>query len=147
VGEEVRSSACGPHHRNGGDRVESFRKLLTEGVAGDNVDCLSAHQARGESSRQVWPSPLGDPLTVQCTCTCSPRTRAAGTRRSSMVPPQFYFRTPTDGTVKLPPERNVMPATTSDVSRADDAHPHGRERASPSAGAAPGTWARGVGRR
>jgi elongation factor Tu len=98
--------------------IEMFRKLLDEGQAGENVGLLLRGIKREEVERgQVVAKPARSPRTPSSrpTSTSCPRTRVAGTRRSTTTTvPQFYFRT-TDvtGVVHLPEGTEmVMPATT-----------------------------------
>jgi elongation factor Tu len=67
--------------------VEMFNKTLNEGQAGDNVGCLVRGIERTDIERgQVLAAPKSITPHKQASrarCTCSPRKRAAVTRRSS----------------------------------------------------------------
>src|SRR5881275_2083786 len=87
--------------------VESFRKLLDEGVAGDNVGCLLRGTKREEIERgQVLSKPGSVTPHTKFKCNVYVLTKDEGGRHTPFLNgyrPQFYFRT-TDvtGTVKLP---------------------------------------------
>jgi len=87
--------------------VESFRKLLDEGVAGDNVGCLLRGTKREEIERgQVLAKPGSVTPHTKFMCNVYVLTKDEGGRHTPFLNgyrPQFYFRT-TDvtGTVKLP---------------------------------------------
>jgi elongation factor Tu len=87
--------------------VESFRKLLDEGVAGDNVGCLLRGTKREEIERgQVLAKPGSVTPHTKFKCNVYVLTKDEGGRHTPFLNgyrPQFYFRT-TDvtGTVKLP---------------------------------------------
>ncbi len=51
VGDEVEIVGLKPTMKDGGDRVEMFRKLLDQGEAGDNIGSCCGHQARGGGAR------------------------------------------------------------------------------------------------
>jgi len=107
VGDEVELVGLGASKKTVVTGVEMFRKLLDEGVAGDNVGLLLRGVAKDEIERGVV---LAKPGSI------TPHTRfkaevyvltkEEGGRHTPFFPgyrPQFYFRT-TDvtGTVKLP---------------------------------------------
>src|SRR5207244_12110941 len=87
--------------------VESFRKLLDEGLAGDNVGCLLRGIKREEIERgQVLSKPGSVTPHTKFKANVYVLTKDEGGRHTPFLngyKPQFYFRT-TDvtGTVKLP---------------------------------------------
>jgi elongation factor Tu len=87
--------------------VESFRKLLDEGLAGDNVGCLLRGVKREEIERgQVLAKPGTVTPHTKFKANVYVLTKDEGGRHTPFLngyKPQFYFRT-TDvtGTVKLP---------------------------------------------
>jgi elongation factor Tu len=87
--------------------VESFRKLLDEGLAGDNVGCLLRGIKREEIERgQVLAKPGSVTPHTKFKANVYVLTKDEGGRHTPFLngyKPQFYFRT-TDvtGTVKLP---------------------------------------------
>ena len=86
VGEEIEIIGFGPTKKKIVNGVEMFRKLLDEGVAGDNVGVCSAARKKKRSSVARC-SPRGDRLrptrSSRPRCTCCRRKRADATRRSS----------------------------------------------------------------
>src|SRR5712675_1338234 len=107
VGEEVEIVGLRPTTKTVVTGVESFRKLLDEGVAGDNVGCLLRGTKREEIERgQVLAKPGSVTPHTKFMCNVYVLTKDEGGRHTPFLNgyrPQFYFRT-TDvtGTVKLP---------------------------------------------
>src|SRR3989440_11010603 len=107
VGEEVEIVGLRPTTKTVVTGVESFRKLLDEGVAGDNVGCLLRGTKREEIERgQVLAKPGSVTPHTKFKCNVYVLTKDEGGRHTPFLNgyrPQFYFRT-TDvtGTVKLP---------------------------------------------
>jgi elongation factor Tu len=107
VGEEVEIVGLRPTTKTVVTGVESFRKLLDEGVAGDNVGCLLRGTKRDEIERgQVLAKPGSVTPHTKFKCNVYVLTKDEGGRHTPFLNgyrPQFYFRT-TDvtGTVKLP---------------------------------------------
>ena len=107
VGEEVEIVGLRPTTKTVVTGVESFRKLLDEGVAGDNVGCLLRGTKREEIERgQVLAKPGSVTPHTKFKCNVYVLTKEEGGRHTPFLNgyrPQFYFRT-TDvtGTVKLP---------------------------------------------
>jgi elongation factor Tu len=107
VGEEVEIVGLKPTTKTVVTGVESFRKLLDEGVAGDNVGCLLRGTKREEIERgQVLSKPGSVTPHTKFKCNVYVLTKDEGGRHTPFLNgyrPQFYFRT-TDvtGTVKLP---------------------------------------------
>jgi elongation factor Tu len=107
VGEEVEIVGLRPTTKTVVTGVESFRKLLDEGLAGDNVGCLLRGTKREEIERgQVLAKPGSVTPHTKFKCNVYVLTKDEGGRHTPFLNgyrPQFYFRT-TDvtGTVKLP---------------------------------------------
>src|SRR5437763_1001234 len=107
VGEEVEIVGLKATTKTVVTGVESFRKLLDEGVAGDNVGCLLRGTKREEIERgQVLAKPGSVTPHTKFKCNVYVLTKDEGGRHTPFLNgyrPQFYFRT-TDvtGTVKLP---------------------------------------------
>src|SRR5438445_1713074 len=107
VGEEVEIVGLRPTTKTVVTGVESFRKLLDEGLAGDNVGCLLRGIKREEIERgQVLSKPGSVTPHTKFKANVYVLTNDEGGRQTPFLNgyrPQFYFRT-TDvtGTVKLP---------------------------------------------
>jgi elongation factor Tu len=107
VGEEVEIVGLRPTNKTVVTGVESFRKLLDEGLAGDNVGCLLRGIKREEIERgQVLSKPGSVTPHTKFKANVYVLTKDEGGRHTPFLngyKPQFYFRT-TDvtGTVKLP---------------------------------------------
>src|SRR5213595_3410992 len=107
VGEEVEIVGLRPTSKTVVTGVESFRKLLDEGLAGDNVGCLLRGTKREEIERgQVLAKPGSVTPHTKFKCNVYVLTKDEGGRHTPFLNgyrPQFYFRT-TDvtGTVHLP---------------------------------------------
>src|SRR5206468_10893001 len=107
VGEEVEIVGLKATAKTVVTGVESFRKLLDEGVAGDNVGCLLRGTKRDEIERgQGLAKPGSVTPHTKFKCNVYVLTKDEGGRHTPFLNgyrPQFYFRT-TDvtGTVKLP---------------------------------------------
>jgi elongation factor Tu len=107
VGEEVEIIGLKPTTKTVVTGVESFRKLLDEGLAGDNVGCLLRGIKREEIERgQVLAKPGSVTPHTKFKANVYVLTKDEGGRHTPFLngyKPQFYFRT-TDvtGTVKLP---------------------------------------------
>src|SRR5512140_584998 len=107
VGEEVEIVGLRPTTKTMVTGVEMFRKLLDEGVAGDNVGCLLRGTKREEIERgQVLAKPGSVTPHTKFKANVYVLTKDEGGRHTPFLngyKPQFYFRT-TDvtGTVKLP---------------------------------------------
>jgi elongation factor Tu len=107
VGEEVEIVGLRPTTKTVVTGVESFRKLLDEGLAGDNVGCLLRGIKREEIERgQVLSKPGTVTPHTKFKANVYVLTKDEGGRHTPFLngyKPQFYFRT-TDvtGTVKLP---------------------------------------------
>ena len=107
VGEEVEIVGLRPTTKTVVTGVESFRKLLDEGLAGDNVGCLLRGIKREEIERgQVLSKPGSVTPHTKFKANVYVLTKDEGGRHTPFLNgyrPQFYFRT-TDvtGTVKLP---------------------------------------------
>jgi elongation factor Tu len=107
VGEEVEIVGLKPTTKTVVTGVESFRKLLDEGLAGDNVGCLLRGIKREEIERgQVLAKPGTVTPHTKFKANVYVLTKEEGGRHTPFLngyKPQFYFRT-TDvtGTVKLP---------------------------------------------
>ena len=100
VGEEVEIVGLKPTTKTVVTGVESFRKLLDEGLAGDNVGCL----LRGIKREEIEPGSVTPHTKFKANVYVL--TKDEGGRHTPFLngyKPQFYFRT-TDvtGTVKLP---------------------------------------------
>ena len=86
VGEEVEIVGFKPTEKKVVTGVEMFRKLLDEGVAGDNIGVLLRGVEKTTSSAaRCWPSPARSSRTrsSRARSTSCRRKRAAVTRRSS----------------------------------------------------------------
>jgi elongation factor Tu len=107
VGEEVEVVGLRPTTKTVVTGVESFRKLLDEGLAGDNVGCLLRGIKREDIERgQVLAKPGSVTPHTKFKANVYVLTKDEGGRHTPFLngyKPQFYFRT-TDftGTVKLP---------------------------------------------
>jgi elongation factor Tu len=107
VGEEVEIVGLKATSKTVVTGVESFRKLLDEGLAGDNVGCLLRGIKREEIERgQVLSKPGSVTPHTKFKANVYVLTKDEGGRHTPFLngyKPQFYFRT-TDvtGTVKLP---------------------------------------------
>jgi elongation factor Tu len=107
VGEEVEIVGLKATTKTVVTGVESFRKLLDEGLAGDNVGCLLRGVKREEIERgQVLAKPGTVTPHTKFKANVYVLTKDEGGRHTPFLngyKPQFYFRT-TDvtGTVKLP---------------------------------------------
>jgi len=107
VGEEVEIIGLRATTKTVVTGVESFRKLLDEGLAGDNVGCLLRGIKREEIERgQVLAKPGSVTPHTKFKANVYVLTKDEGGRHTPFLngyKPQFYFRT-TDvtGTVKLP---------------------------------------------
>jgi len=107
VGEEVEIVGLRPTTKTVVTGVESFRKLLDEGLAGDNVGCLLRGIKREEIERgQVLAKPGSVTPHTKFKANVYVLTKDEGGRHTPFLngyKPQFYFRT-TDvtGTVNLP---------------------------------------------
>jgi elongation factor Tu len=107
VGEEVEIVGLKATSKTVVTGVESFRKLLDEGLAGDNVGCLLRGIKREEIERgQVLAKPGSVTPHTKFKANVYVLTKDEGGRHTPFLngyKPQFYFRT-TDvtGTVKLP---------------------------------------------
>ncbi|HEY2031078.1 MAG TPA: elongation factor Tu [Myxococcales bacterium] len=107
VGEEVEVVGLKPTTKTVVTGVESFRKLLDEGLAGDNVGCLLRGVKREDIERgQVLSKPGSVTPHTKFKANVYVLTKDEGGRHTPFLngyKPQFYFRT-TDvtGAVKLP---------------------------------------------
>jgi elongation factor Tu len=107
VGDEVEVVGIRPTFRTVVTGVEMFRKVLEEGIAGDNVGLLLRGVERREVERgQVVARPGSITPHVRFRAEVYVLTKEEGGRHTpffSGYRPQFYFRT-TDvtGTVRLP---------------------------------------------
>jgi len=107
VGEEVEIVGLKATTKTVVTGVESFRKLLDEGLAGDNVGCLLRGVKREDIERgQVLAKPGSVTPHTKFKANVYVLTKDEGGRHTPFLngyKPQFYFRT-TDvtGTVKLP---------------------------------------------
>jgi len=115
VGEEVEIVGLKATAKTVVTGVESFRKLLDEGVAGDNVGCLLRGTKREEIERgQVLAKPGTITPHKKFKCEVYVLTKDEGGRHTAFFSnylPQLYFRT-TDvtGSIKLPENMEmVMP--------------------------------------
>ncbi len=115
VGEEVDIVGLGPTKKTVVTGVEMFRKLLDEGIAGDNVGALLRGVERADIERgQVLAKPGSITPHTKFKAEVYVLTKEEGGRHTPFFKgyrPQFYFRT-TDvtGTVKLPDNvEMVMP--------------------------------------
>src|SRR5438445_2619401 len=107
VGEEVEIVGIKPTQKTVVTGVEMFRKLLDEGLAGDNVGCLLRGTKREEIERgQVLAKPGSITPHTKFNAESYVLTKEEGGRHTPFFNgyrPQFYFRT-TDvtGVVTLP---------------------------------------------
>ena len=107
VGEEVEVVGIKPTSKTVVTGVEMFRKLLDEGLAGDNIGCLLRGIKREEIERgQVLAKPGSITPHTKFQAEAYVLTKEEGGRHTPFFTnyrPQFYFRT-TDvtGTVQLP---------------------------------------------
>jgi elongation factor Tu len=107
VGEEVEIVGLRPTQKTVVTGVEMFRKLLDEGMAGDNVGCLLRGLKREEVERgQVLAKPGSITPHTKFKAEVYVLTKEEGGRHTPFFNgyrPQFYFRT-TDvtGTVQMP---------------------------------------------
>jgi len=114
-GDEVEIVGFGPTRRTVVTSVEMFRKVLDEGIAGDNVGCLLRGVERDEVERgMVLAKPGSITPHTEFEAQVYVLTKEEGGRHTPFFTgyrPQFYFRT-TDvtGEVILPPGvEMVMP--------------------------------------
>jgi len=122
VGEEVEIIGLRPTTKTVVTGVESFRKLLDSGVAGDNVGCLLRGTKREDIERgQVLAKPGSVTPHTKFKANVYVLTKDEGGRHTPFLNgyrPQFYFRT-TDvtGTVALPTGvEMVMPGDNIEMS-------------------------------
>jgi elongation factor Tu len=115
VGEEVEIVGLGPTKKTVVTGVEMFRKLLDEGMAGDNIGALLRGIERTDIERgQVLAKPGSITPHTKFKAEVYVLTKEEGGRHTPFFKgyrPQFYFRT-TDvtGTIQLPPNvEMVMP--------------------------------------
>jgi elongation factor Tu len=115
VGEEVDIVGLGPTKKTVVTGVEMFRKLLDEGLAGDNVGALLRGVEREDIQRgQVLAKPGSITPHTKFKAEVYVLTKEEGGRHTPFFKgyrPQFYFRT-TDvtGTIELPANvEMVMP--------------------------------------
>jgi elongation factor Tu len=115
VGEEVEIVGLRPTQKTVVTGVEMFRKLLDEGIAGDNIGALLRGLKREDVERgQVLAKPGSITPHTKFKAQIYVLTKEEGGRHTPFFKgyrPQFYFRT-TDvtGTVKLPDNvEMVMP--------------------------------------
>jgi elongation factor Tu len=115
VGEEVEIVGLGPTKKTVVTGVEMFRKLLDEGMAGDNIGALLRGVERTDIERgQVLAKPGSITPHTKFKAEVYVLTKEEGGRHTPFFKgyrPQFYFRT-TDvtGTIQLPPNvEMVMP--------------------------------------
>ena len=107
VGEEVEIVGIRPTQKTVVTGVEMFRKLLDEGIAGDNIGCLLRGTKREEVERgQVLARPGSITPHTKFQAEAYVLTKEEGGRHTPFFNgyrPQFYFRT-TDvtGVAKLP---------------------------------------------
>ncbi len=107
VGEEIEIVGFGETRKRVVTGVEMFRKLLDDGMAGDNVGILLRGTDKNEVERgQVLAKPGSITPHTKCKAQIYALTKEEGGRHTpffSGYRPQFYFQT-TDvtGTVKLP---------------------------------------------
>lgn len=121
VGEEVELVGLHDTTKTTVTGVEMFRKLLNEGLAGDNVGLLLRGTKKEDIERgMVIVKPGSIKAHKKFRCTAYILTKEEGGRHSAFLTgyrPQFYFRT-TDvtGIVSLPAGREmVMPGDTVDL--------------------------------
>ena len=113
VGEEIEIVGFGETRKRIVTGVEMFRKLLDDGMAGDNVGILLRGTDKNEVERgQVLAKPGSITPHTKCMAQIYALTKEEGGRHTpffSGYRPQFYFQT-TDvtGTVKLPAGVEMM---------------------------------------
>ncbi len=113
VGEEIEIVGFGETRKRVVTGVEMFRKLLDDGMAGDNVGILLRGTDKNEVERgQVLAKPGSITPHTKCKAQIYALTKEEGGRHTpffSGYRPQFYFQT-TDvtGTVKLPAGVEMM---------------------------------------
>ena len=122
VNEEVEIVGIRPTHRSVATGIETFRKLLDEGRAGDNVGVLLRGVGKDDVERgQVLAKPGSITPHTNFEATVYVLTKEEGGRHSPFFDgyrPQFYFRT-TDvtGVVSLPEgTQMVMPGDNTQMS-------------------------------
>ena len=122
VGEEIEIVGLKATTKTVVTGVESFRKLMDEGVAGDNVGCLLRGTKREEIERgQVLAKPGSVTPHTKFKANVYVLTKDEGGRHTPFLngyKPQFYFRT-TDvtGSVQLPAGTEmVMPGDNIEMS-------------------------------
>jgi elongation factor Tu len=121
VNEEVEIVGIRPTHKTVATGIEMFRKLLDEGVAGDNVGVLLRGVGKDEVERgQVLAKPGSITPHTDFEAQVYVLTKEEGGRHNPFFPgyrPQFYFRT-TDvtGTITLPEgTQMVMPGDNTEM--------------------------------
>jgi elongation factor Tu len=121
VNEEVEIVGIKPTQKTVATGIEMFRKLLDEGVAGDNVGVLLRGIGKDEVERgQVLAKPGSITPHTDFEAQVYVLTKEEGGRHNPFFPgyrPQFYFRT-TDvtGTVMLPEgTQMVMPGDNTEM--------------------------------
>ncbi len=122
VNEEVEIVGIRPTHKSVATGIETFRKLLDEGRAGDNVGVLLRGVGKDDVERgQVLAKPGSITPHTNFEATVYVLTKEEGGRHSPFFDgyrPQFYFRT-TDvtGVVSLPEgTQMVMPGDNTQMS-------------------------------
>jgi elongation factor Tu len=97
VGEEIEIVGIKPTTKTTVTGVEMFRKLLDEGMAGDNIGCLLRGTKREEIERgQVLAKPGSITPHTKFECEAYVLTKEEGGRHTPFFNgyrPQFYFRT------------------------------------------------------
>jgi elongation factor Tu len=121
VGEEIEIIGFGPTKKKVVTGVEMFRKLLDEGVAGDNVGVLLRGTEKDEVERgQVLAKPSSITPHTKFKATVYVLSKEEGGRHTPFFNgyrPQFYIRT-TDvtGSLHLPEGvEMVMPGDNTDI--------------------------------
>ena len=121
VGDEIEIVGIKPTQKTTVKGVEMFRKLLDQGLAGDNIGVLLRGTKREEVERgQVLAAPGSITPHTEFTAKCYILTKEEGGRHTPFFTnyrPQFYFRT-TDvtGTIELPEGTEmVMPGDTIEM--------------------------------
>jgi elongation factor Tu len=122
VNEEVEIVGIRPTKKSVATGIEMFRKLLDEGVAGDNVGVLLRGVGKDEVERgQVLAKPGSITPHTSFEAQVYVLTKEEGGRHNPFFPgyrPQFYFRT-TDvtGSITLPEgTQMVMPGDNTEMS-------------------------------
>jgi elongation factor Tu len=122
VNEEVEIVGIRPTQKSVATGIEMFRKLLDEGVAGDNVGVLLRGIGKDEVERgQVLAKPGSITPHTEFEAQVYVLTKEEGGRHNPFFPgyrPQFYFRT-TDvtGSITLPEgTQMVMPGDNTEMS-------------------------------